>query len=540
MLTIPSRWWCLILALLFVVPQGAKDDPAIKEFKTYFAKYAQAYSKAGKNVEEKKRAVVTMKEAVISLKGSETPQVIDALMPVLKFDEPDLTSAVITVFSNFKTRPPVDALLAVLGKERSEGVLSALLQAYEIGKYTGTVEMLKPMLESSSWEVRRHSALALLTIKDPAAVAAVVGLCTDKEAAVRCTVLDGLAGIESDAVVKPALAALNDPVWQVRASAIHALGIVRKSEALDPLVAALAKEQGRLKDDLVATLENLTGNFFGKDLEKWQELAKRANGHFPVPSKEMVAQLRKDHLTHKGPTTDGGFGGKKGGDDNETGSNLEVKYHGIETPSRSILFVIDVSGSMESLVIEKDRFADGNYPSMSRIDIVKTELARTIDRLEPTVNFNIISFATDVKFWKPRLQPANPGTKAAAVEWAHHLEAIGGASKDDLARAGLVASSGGDGGQTNTWGALTSALGVASASLLDKDYAVPVDTVFFLSDGRPSTGTYVDTDDILRELKKVNELRKVVIHTIAIGEFQKDFMKNLADQNGGIFVDLGR
>ena len=73
-----------------------------------------------------------------------------------------------------------------------------------------------------------------------------------------------------------------------------------------------------------------------------------------------------------------------------------------------------------------------------------------------------------------------------------------------------------------------------------KDYAVDVDTVFFLSDGRPTVGAFVDPDDILREVKEANDLRKVIIHTIAIGEFQKDFMKRLAEENGGIFVDLGR
>jgi hypothetical protein len=53
-------------------------------------------------------------------------------------------------------------------------------------------------------------------------------------------------------------------------------------------------------------------------------------------------------------------------------------------------------------------------------------------------------------------------------------------------------------------------------------------------------GDFVDPDDILREVKAANELRKVVIHTIAIGEFQKDFMRRIAEENGGVFVDLGK
>ena len=73
-----------------------------------------------------------------------------------------------------------------------------------------------------------------------------------------------------------------------------------------------------------------------------------------------------------------------------------------------------------------------------------------------------------------------------------------------------------------------------------RDYKVDVDTIFFLSDGRPTVGDFTDPDDILREVKSANELRKVKLHTLAIGEFQKDFMKKLAEQNEGTFVDLGK
>ena len=44
----------------------------------------------------------------------------------------------------------------------------------------------------------------------------------------------------------------------------------------------------------------------------------------------------------------------------------------------------------------------------------------------------------------------------------------------------------------------------------------------------------------LREVGEANELRKVVFHTIAIGEFQKTFMQRLAQESGGTFIDLGR
>ena len=102
-----------------------------------------------------------------------------------------------------------------------------------------------------------------------------------------------------------------------------------------------------------------------------------------------------------------------------------------------------------------------------------------------------------------------------------------------------------EGGKTNTLGAPTAALesdaggGGGRGRGRDGDYMVAVDTIFFLSDGKPTTGRFVDPDDILREVRKLNELRRVVVHTIALGQFQKTFMKRLAKENGGVFVDLG-
>jgi len=250
-----------------------------------------------------------------------------------------------------------------------------------------------------------------------------------------------------------------------------------------------------------------------------------------MPTKEGIAFLRAKREARTG-------------DDSKTEyyKSGAVQYQGIETLSRSIMFVIDVSGSMEALVTEKERFEAGGYASYSRMEICKTELMRTLDGLQPHVNFNILAFATDVDPWKAKLVPANVLNKAAAKSWVARLVPIGGSSKEDLAQAGLVGAASLDKGKTNTYGALTAALNVQGGPRTgaDKNYMTDVDTIFFLSDGRPTVGDYVDTDDILREVTAANQLRKVVLHTIAIGEFEKTFMKRLAEQNGGQFVDLGK
>ena len=196
---------------------------------------------------------------------------------------------------------------------------------------------------------------------------------------------------------------------------------------------------------------------------------------------------------------------------------------------------------MENEVVERERFADGGYPSWSRMDIVKTELRRTIENLEPYVRYNILSFATRPKAWKKKLVPANVLNKSSADDWVRRLEPIGGASKEDLARVGLVGSANLEAGKTNTWAALAEALQIPQENKRkDEGYEIDLDTVFFLSDGQPTHGRFIDINDILAEVRKANELRKVVIHTIAIGEFQRTFMQRLAAENGGSYVDLGR
>jgi hypothetical protein len=348
-------------------------------------------------------------------------------------------------------------------------------------------------------------------------------LCADPEPAVRCAALDALTHLQSPLVVEPARAALVDPVWQVRASAVAALGVVRRRESIEPLLERMALEEGRLVADIGSALESITGRGFGQRLESWQQFWSTFQDRFEIPTDEQLAKLREAQAKSREKYSPPGA----------------VSYHGIETPSRRILFVIDVSGSMESEVVEKERFAAGEYPSMLRIDIVKTELMRTIEKLEPYVEFNVVAFATDVSTWKNQLVPANVLSKSSALEWVGRLQSIGGSSKEDLARAGLVGSANLEAGKTNTYAALMAALGVEPGAKRD-EYSVAVDTIFFMSDGRPSHGDYVDTDDILREVRMANSVRKVVIHTIALGEFQKEFMRQLASENGGVFVDLGR
>ncbi|MBL4769866.1 MAG: HEAT repeat domain-containing protein [Planctomycetes bacterium] len=493
---------------------GLQDDAEIlKEFKKYFRKYKDPVQRV---------------EAVMALEDVENPKVVPVLIKLLKDKDISVRQTAIHVLATFGTRAPIDALLLRLGEEKKSNLRTGMLQAIALGRYHHDGVATSECLTDKDWHVRRAALTVLGNLKNAELVPLMVPLASDKESGVRTACLDALAYMGAKQVLPLAQASLVDDIWQVRSSAIHALGMVRDLSSLPLLIDRMEVEEGRLIVDLSISLDQLTGRGPIKNPATWRSFWNAYGGRYQLPSPETLAKLiakrEASALLYKP---------KQG-----------TSYHGVDTPSRSILFVIDVSGSMEDEVTEKERFKDGNYPSYSRMDITKTELARTISGLESYVKFNILSFATNVKPWKKGLVSANVLNKSSAENWIKSLEPIGGNSKQELAAVGFGATAAIGLGKTNTWGALATALSIPvdpSAKAPKKDpYRVDVDTVFFLSDGRPTTGYYVKTEAILAGILEGNELRKVVIHTIAIGEFDKQFMKRLAKGTGGVFVDLGR
>ena len=147
-----------------------------------------------------------------------------------------------------------------------------------------------------------------------------------------------------------------------------------------------------------------------------------------------------------------------------------------------------------------------------------------------------------------RVVPGKVVTRGAAKSCVRGLRPVGGAEAQELARSGLGGAANLGAGKTNTYKALLYGFGVDPAKPVKgpltgfdkKALKRPLDTMYFLSDGRPSVGKLIDTNEILAAVNKYNGQYRIVIHTIAIGSFQKEFLKQLAGDNGGVFVDLGR
>lgn len=496
------------LLLLLVLATGdlahaqKGDGSRLALFKKYYAQYSATPDRV---------------QAVLSLLDCDEPGVFEVLYPKLgeKGVEHELTKAIVQVFARFRSEAQRKQVLDALASDRPDPGRLALLQAICDGGWKEAAGILPRLLSDKSAEMRCR-VLARLSVDDAALAEKVAPLCEDADDRVRFEALDALARFRSPLVVPKAIAALEHESRQVRQSAIHALSGVRHKSAVEPLIRRLQKEKGLLVVDLAEALAGLTGNEFGPDPARWSRWwAEQDPLTYELPSIAGIASLRGRREARSGgsgwefPPTNPGTG------------VFELK-----TASRQMVFVIDCSASMAALVTEKERYDHLKPADFSRMEIVKAELTHVIERLPQDARFNIIAFGTDLDPWKKGLQQAVITVKSSAKDWIKGLHPI-----DEIGK-----------GKTNTFGALRLALGAEGVrSGAARDEKSEPDTVFFLSDGRPTCGDYVDPADILSEIRALNERSRIVIHTLAIGEFEKDFMKRLAEQNGpGQFLDLGK
>jgi Mg-chelatase subunit ChlD len=308
----------------------------------------------------------------------------------------------------------------------------------------------------------------------------------------RCVLVDGLSGVQGAEVTRAIAARLDDKVPYVVSAAAKALGKRRDKEGVDPLIKKLA-ELEKNKDvtwiDVRQALTAITGFDF--------QSAKEWDGYWI--GKKDTFDPEKDRGDKQDVTTD---------------VRDEPKFFNEPIISKRIMFVIDVSGSM----MEKDIPREGKG-TMTRIEVVKNELAATVKQLKPDAKFNIISFSHVIKAWRPSkqgLQPATPDNKADALKWISALKADGATHTDD-------------------------ALKEAFAN-------IDVNTIVLLSDGAPAranmkagTTEPIDPKKVLELAAGLNRLRNVKIHTFCFKVFENmpgmaeclQFMEDLAKQNGG-------
>jgi len=254
--------------------------------------------------------------------------------------------------------------------------------------------------------------------------------------------------------------------------------------AVDLLLDRL-REDPALRLEIVNALVRISGRDFGSDEQLWRGWWAANRTRFAGP--RAAGPDRKEARAY---------------------------FFDVRIRANKVVFLIDVSASMAA--------DDGT--GVSRLDRAASEVLRTIGRLPGTARYRVYAFASAVRDF-PQGGKWNPAGKTGANAAARWLKRI-------------LPS-----GATNTYGALMTAF---------EDKFQP-DTIIVLSDGNPNKCThdgknYSEHEQILAEVRRVNEGRDVRVHAVALltggvdatddRESAGRFLQRLAQQNDGDYREV--
>jgi hypothetical protein len=344
-------------------------------------------------------------------------------------------------------------------------------------------------------------ALGLSGSADPVVIRSVRGALKDKEAVVREAALKAVARLQpkEEETLRDLAASLEDGRWNVRLAAARRLGDMAIPGAVDLLVARLPKEEGRLARVIGDLLGCLTGQKFGVEPDGWRRWWEANRADYVSGAKSLAPGASSSRP--------------------EGGGAEGANYYGIPVESKRILFILDVSGSMNK--------PGGTDPKSTKHDEARRELLRCIKSLEGASAFGVFAFSDGVRKWKPGIVRAEAPVKEDAKKWIDALEANQ---------------------CTNTYAALDEAIRASAAdprNNMGADYGLFADTIFLLTDGSPTTPTgktedekgRKETDRVLEAVREWNRDKRVAIHCIGVGpEINTFFLETLASENGGTCV----
>ncbi len=320
-------------------------------------------------------------------------------------------------------------------------------------------------------------------------------LAVEKDPLTRAELIDALAA-RADAALEALLVEryLSDENWHVRSRAASALATLRSRAGIPALIDVLEAAEGRLRTDVANALTSLTGQNFSGRSDLWRRWWEEHREGFEVPAEPPVPAGTRSVEERVGTT-----------------------FFGIRTESRRVLFVLDLSGSMNFTLDE--RSDSGRRPrgeGETRLDVAKRELIKALGGVRDGGLFNLVMYGSDVWSWEDEAVAMDPDTRSEIAGFVNDLTAVGG---------------------TNLFRALQYAFDLAGVDEEGSWSEPEFDTLYVLSDGRPSVGAVTAPAGILHYVAERNRNAGIVIHTIGLsGEQDAYLLRGLAEQNGGQYA----
>ena len=334
-----------------------------------------------------------------------------------------------------------------------------------------------------------------------------------KDQLLRLTAIDALGDSGDEEAAEGLIPFLKAPRWQIRVAVVEALGNIRKKVAIPSLIEAMGREEGRVREDILETLQAMTGLDKADNPAVWRNWW---NENKDLPLRGM----KKKGRTGKSPHA------RRGGRKPPPGRsapgwrnrNEGTSFYGIQTKSKHIVYILDHSGSMQLPASPSNESGNEGTAGLIKVEVAKNELLKSIESLPPDATFNILFYNDHYTVFKERMVKANGANKREARDY------IGG----------ITASS-----STNIYDTLERAFQIGGQGAVDKAYKVNFDTIFFLTDGSPTSGKTTDTGEILAEVDRWNKTKRIKVHCVGIGQHNSPFLQQLAAKTGGKYTRKG-
>jgi hypothetical protein len=398
----------------------------------------------------------------------------------------------------------VDVLASVKDEKTATSICAAAKVAGSEGRFV-YVEALAGMASSNA----AHQTL--------------LDLVKDKDTYVRGMAAAGLGEHRAMDALEPLLLLLDDKGWLVQSAALSALPRLTDKAALKKCVPKLLdfieNVTGRLKVDAGECLRRITGRNFGRDAAAWRkwydegapEVGAKPEGEAEKPPEPKSAYANQDEAPH---------------------------FYGMPVVSNRVVLVLDISLSMyDAIEIDKDRLRretsrrrpvvtgekkkeeekpddDQGYDIpwwkiKTRLDLAKYQTINLVSQLREDQSFEIITFSKEVTHWMGKIVPANAMNKQKAIAM---LETV---KPEDA---------------TNTWGALAATFDMVDVNR--KGEGLGPDEMYLVTDGAPSLGDIVDSNQILEATLQLCKVKPLRINVIGIG-VDLSFLRKLARDTGG-------
>lgn len=377
-------------------------------------------------------------------------------------------------------------LIKMLASSNSD-IRTSAIEGIVRARPAGAIAELIKRLDHDDFKTRTDATWALAQLGDlpPEAEAKFIQMTNDERPSVRLHATDALKWYpKSEAALKALLARFEDELWSIRSAAVATALVFRRTETLGPMVRLLEREKGRVRDDSLAALMTMTGEDFGPITQTWSKWFADLPAGYVLPTPEAALALKEKREASRLAGTD------------KTQAQ-RTEYHGIAVPRGGVVFILDISGSMEMNRVSKEQ----NF-----FEFFSEALIETVQRLDTDTDFNLIVFSDRVRVWKDKLVPGDAQNISDAIAFVRETRA---------------------GGPTNIFESLTGAFEFLETQ-----------TIFLMTDGEPTVGPIIETDAIIAEITHMNRDRRIVINTIAAGQAKAEFLAELAAANGGQAVDL--